>query len=119
MIAIVIFAIMTVIFWMSFEQAGGSMTIFANDFTNRIMTGNYYYIYLVINIIITVVPVAIISWVLFKLFQQTFAKYKLANIILGSSFLIIWAIIFWMINRDLNSTSYVVSYDVINTKYHT
>ncbi len=115
MIAIVIFAVMTVIFWMSFEQAGGSMTIFANDFTNRIMTGNFYYIYLVVNIIITVVPVAIISWVLFKLFQQTFAKYRLANIILGSSFLIIWAIIFWMINRDLNSTSYVVSYDQIST----
>jgi len=115
MIAIVIFAVMTVIFWMSFEQAGGSMTLFANDFTNRVMTGNYYYIYLIVNIIITVVPVAIISWVLFKLFQQTFAKYRLANLILGSSFLIIWGIIFWMINRDLNSTSYVVSYNTIQT----
>jgi POT family proton-dependent oligopeptide transporter len=45
MLAIVVFAFMTVIFWMCFEQAGGSMTIFANDFTNRVMVGNYYYIY--------------------------------------------------------------------------
>jgi POT family proton-dependent oligopeptide transporter len=115
MIAIVIFAIMTVIFWMSFEQAGGSMTLFANDYTNRIMTGNSYYIFLVANILITVVPIAIITWVLFKLFKQTFAKYRLANTILGFSFLIIWGIVFWMINRDLNSTSYVAEYSAIKT----
>ncbi|MBL4862587.1 MAG: hypothetical protein JKY09_06175 [Crocinitomicaceae bacterium] len=116
MIAIVFFAILTVIFWMSFEQAGGSMTIFAKDYTNRIMAGNYYYIYLVVNILITVVPIGIISWVLFKLFQQTFEKYKLANLILGSSFVIIWGIVFWMINRDLNSSSYVISYQSIKTQ---
>lgn len=115
MIAIVIFAIMTVIFWMSFEQAGGSMTIFAKDFTNRIMTENSYYIFLVANILITVVPIGIITWVLFKLFKQTFKKYRLANSILGFSFLIIWGIVFWMINRDLGSTSYVVSYNAVKT----
>ena len=115
MVAIVIFAVMTVIFWMSFEQAGGSMTIFASDFTNRIMTGNSYYIFLVANILITVVPIAIITWVLFKLFKQTFAKYKLANLILGFSFAIICGIVFWMINRDLNSTSYQVNYSSIHT----
>ena len=116
MLAIVVFAIMTVCFWMSFEQAGGSMTIFAKDYTNRIMAGNYYYIYVVVNILITVVPIAIISWVLYKLFKQTYAKYKLASVILASSFLIIWAIVFWMINRDLKSSSYVVSYQSIQTQ---
>ena len=113
--AIIVFAVMTVVFWMCFEQAGGSMSIFANDYTNRIMTGNFYYIYVVVDIIVTVVPVAIITWVLFKLFKQTFQKYRLANIILGSSFLIIWAIIFWKFNRDLNSTTYIASYDVVQT----
>lgn len=117
MIAIVFFAIMTVIFWMSFEQAGGSMTIFAKDYTNRIMTGSYYYIYVVANILITVVPIAIISWVLYKLFKQTAKMYKLASAILAFSFLIIWAIVFWMINRDLSSTSYVASYKAIKTNF--
>jgi POT family proton-dependent oligopeptide transporter len=116
MIAIVIFAIMTVIFWMSFEQAGGSMTIFAKDFTNRVMSGDYYYIFLVVNILIMVVPIGIITWVLYKLFKQTFQRFRLANILLGSSFLIIWGIVFWMINRDLNSSSYVASYQVIKTQ---
>lgn len=116
MVAIVIFAIMTVIFWMCFEQAGGSMTIFANDYTDRVMTGNYYTIFLIANILITVVPIAIITWVLFKLFKQTFKNYKLANTILGFSFLIIWGIVFWMINRDLNSTSYDIGYKAIKTQ---
>jgi POT family proton-dependent oligopeptide transporter len=115
MLAIVVFAFMTVIFWMCFEQAGGSMTIFANDFTNRVMVGNYYYIYLVVNIIIIVVPVGIITWVLLKLFKQTFAKYKFGNLILSTSFIFIWGIIFWMIQRDLNSYSYVVNYDQVQT----
>ncbi len=115
MIAIVIFAVMTVIFWMCFEQAGGSMTIFASDYTGRIMADNYYYLFLVANVLITVVPIGIITWVLIRLFKQTFTKYKLASVILASSFTIIWAIVFWMINRDLNSTSYVINYNSIKT----
>src|SRR5699024_4706946 len=50
--AIVLFALFTVIFWMCFEQAGGSMTIFANAYTDRVMTGNAATIFLVVNIII-------------------------------------------------------------------
>ena len=115
MIAIVFFAIFTVIFWMSFEQAGGSMTIFASDYTNRIMTGVSANIFLVVNIIITVVPVAIITWVLILLFRRTIKKIMLSNVILATSFVIIWGIIFWMINRDLNSSSYVVQYESVKT----
>ena len=115
MLAIVLFAIFTVCFWASFEQAGGSMTIFAKNYSNRIMTGSWATIFNIFNIIITVVPIAIISWVLFLLFKQTFSKYRLSNLILGSSFLIIWMIVFWMINRDFSSTSYVVEYPAIET----
>ncbi len=110
MLAIVLFAVFTVCFWASFEQAGGSMTIFAKNFSNRIMSGQWATIFNIFNIIITVVPIAIISYVLFLLFKQTFAKYPVANIILGSSFVIIWGIVFWMINRDLGSTSYEVNF---------
>ncbi len=115
MLAIVLFAVFTVCFWASFEQAGGSMTIFAKDFSNRVMSGQWATIFNIFNLIITVVPIAIISYVLFLLFKQTFSKYPLANIILGTSFVIIWGIVFWMINRDLGSTSYEVSYSAIET----
>ncbi len=115
MVAIVLFAIFTVVFWMCFEQAGGSMTIFANSYTNRVMTGTAATIFLIVNIIITIVPVAIITWVLFLLFRKTFKKIALSNIILGCSFLIIWGIVIWMINRDLNSSSYIIQYQSVQT----
>lgn len=115
MLAIVIFAIMTVCFWACFEQAGGSMTIFANDFTGRIMAGSWATTYVVVSTIITVVPIAIITWVLFLLFKQTFKKYALSNIFLGTSFVIIWLLVFWMLNRDLSSKSFVVEYDTIES----
>lgn len=114
--AIVIFAFLTILFWACFEQAGGSMTIFAESFTNRILTGTSATIFNIVNIIITVVPIAIISWVLFLLFKGTFKRFKLANVILGSSFLIIWGIVFWMINRDLKSKAYEVQYSKVETK---
>ncbi len=113
MFAIMIFAFFVVFFWGSFEQAGGSMTIFAKDYTQRVLTGNIALIFNIVNIIITVVPIAIISWVLFLLFRQTFGKYALSNMFLGMSFVIIWAIVFWMISNNLNTKSYEVQYDAI------
>ncbi len=115
MFAIMIFAFFVVFFWGSFEQAGGSMTIFAKDYTQRVLTGNTALIFNIINIIITVVPIAIITWVLFLLFKQTFGKYALSNIFLGISFAIIWVIVLWMISNNLNTKSYEVQYSAIET----
>ncbi|MDH3322541.1 MAG: MFS transporter, partial [Flavobacteriaceae bacterium] len=113
MFAIMVFAFFVVFFWGSFEQAGGSMTIFAKDYTQRILTGNTAMIFNIVNIIITIVPIGIITWVLFLLFKQTFGKYALSNIFLGISFSIIWLIVFWMISNNLNTKSYEVAYDAI------
>lgn len=115
MIAIVLFAIFTVCFWASFEQAGGSMTIFAKDYTDRIMSGNWSIVFLVVNILITIIPIAIITWVLSMLFRRTYKKYLISNLILGFSFLLIWCIAIWMIQRDLNSGAFVMSYNSIQT----
>lgn len=115
MIAIFLFALFTVIFWASFEQAGGSMTIFAADYTTRILEGSSATIFNIVDIIITVVPIAIITWVLYKLFRQTFAKYALSNVFLATSFIIIWGIVFWKIDRNLKSSAYVVTYNKIET----
>ena len=68
-----------------------------------------------VNILITVIPIGIITWVLIKLFKQTYKRFKLASVILGSSFLIIWVIVFWMMNRDLTSQSYNIEYQTIQT----
>ncbi len=110
MIAVVIFASFIIFFWASFEQAGGSMSIFAKDYTNRILSGNAAFIFNIVDVIITVVPIAIITWVLYLLFKQTFKKYFISNLILGFSFVIIWGLVIWKINRNFNTFSYEITY---------
>jgi POT family proton-dependent oligopeptide transporter len=119
MIAIVFFAIITMIFWSIFEQAPGSLTLFAKDYTQRILEGTSGNIFKIVNSLITIGPLAIITWVLFKLFGQTFTKYKLSNIILGLSFLIIWGIAIWMVVNEYKSTSYNVQYKNVNGTFNT
>ena len=110
MIAVVIFAFFIIFFWASFEQAGGSMSIFAKDYTSRILSGTSALIFNIIDIIITVVPIAIITWVLFLFFKQTFKKYLVSNLILGFSFIIIWGLVVWKINNNFNTFSYEITY---------
>jgi len=110
MLAVVVFAFFIIFFWASFEQAGGSMSIFAKDYTSRILSGQSALIFNIIDIIITVVPIAIITWVLFLLFKQTFKKYFVSNLILGFSFILIWGIVIWKIYNNFNTYSYEISY---------
>jgi len=100
---IAIFALFTTFFWWAFEQAGSSMTIFANDYTDRLLTGDSATTFNIVNTIITVVPLFVLTWVLFMLFKQTFGKFALSNIFLGTSFVIIWALVIWMLYRDFNA----------------
>lgn len=112
MLAIMMIASFIIFFWASFEQAGGSMSIFAKDYTNRVLSGSYALVFNIVDIIITVVPVAIISYVLFLLIRKTYKAYLASNIILASSFVIIWALIFWKIYANFNTYSYEISYPV-------
>ncbi|MBI9042371.1 peptide MFS transporter [Lutibacter sp.] len=111
MIAVVIFAFFIIFFWASFEQAGGSMSIFAKDYTSRILSGNAAFIFNIVDVIITVVPIGIITYVLYLLFKQTFKKYFISNLILGFSFLLIWGIVIWKIYNNFNTYSYEISYN--------
>ena len=103
LIAVTIFAFFTVFFWASFEQAGGSMTIFAEKYTNRAFTGTAATIFKIVNTLLTVVPLGIISYVLLRLFSQTFKKYALGNMILATSFIVIWGVVIWMLVREFSN----------------
>jgi POT family proton-dependent oligopeptide transporter len=103
MLAIVFFAFVVMFFWAIFEQAPGSLTIFAKDYTQRMLEGNWALVFKVVNALMTVVPLGIITWVLILLFGQTFKKYSLSNIILALSFLMIWAIAGWMIFKEFEN----------------
>jgi POT family proton-dependent oligopeptide transporter len=109
LIAVTIFAFFTVFFWASFEQAGGSMTIFAEKYTQRELTGSTASMFKIINALLTVVPLGIITFVLMKLFKQTFKKYPIGNTILGFSFAVIWSVVIWMLVREYNKSETVVA----------
>lgn len=105
MIAVFIIAIFYMFFWAAFEQAGGSMTIFAKDYMDRTLEGNSALLFKIFNTLLTVIPLGIITYVLWKLFLQTFSKYALANIFLSVSFVIIWGIVIWMLNAEFGKES--------------
>lgn len=98
-----IFAVFTIFFWWAFEQAGGSMTIFAADYTDRALEGSAANTFKIVNTIITLVPMVVITWVLAMLFKQTFGKYAMSNVWLGLSFVIIWGIVLWMLKREFEA----------------
>lgn len=105
LIVIGIFSFVTVFFWWGFEQAGGSMTIFANDYTNRDLVGTGALVFKIINSLLTIVPMIILTIILYLLFKNTFEKYAISNLFLASSFVIIWGIVIWMLSREFSQDS--------------
>ena len=104
MIAFTIFCLFTIFFWAAFEQAAGSLPIYTRDFTDRILEGTAGIIFKIIDLIVTVVPMLVITYVLVKLFNKTFNKISLSNIILGISFLIVWSIIIYKLYIEFQAT---------------
>lgn len=112
MIAFVIFAFFTVFFWMSFEQGASSLVIFARDSVQRVLTGNSAVIFNIANALLTIVPLMIITWVLYLLAKRTGKIIPGSNIVLILCFAGIWGIAGWMLYKDFNTTAYDVSFDM-------
>ena len=100
MLAVIFFAFITIFFWAIFEQAPSSLTIFARDYTQRVLEGNAAFIFKVVNSLMTVIPLGIITWVLWLLFKKIVSKYAVSNVFLAISFVIIWAIALWMLSIE-------------------
>ncbi len=107
LIAVTFFAFITIFFWAIFEQAPNSLTVFASKYTDRVLTGNSSLVFLIINSLMTIVPLVIINWVMYMLFRKTFKTYTLANVLLSISFVIIWAIALWMLAKDYYTAGYL------------
>ncbi|TXI22893.1 MAG: MFS transporter [Roseateles sp.] len=98
--AIFVFSFFTIFFWFAFEQAGGSMTIFAADYTDRTLVGTSGFVFKVVNSLMTVIPAGILSWLLWKLNRSSGSRYALANGLLALAFAVIWGLVFWMLGRE-------------------
>jgi len=102
LIAVPIFAVFTVFFFAAFEQALGSMTIFARDYTQRSLIGSSAMVFKIIDLILTVGPLLIITWVLYLLFKKTSSKIFASNVVLSIAFVLLWGIVFWKIDRTFS-----------------
>lgn len=101
-IAVAICGLFTVVFFAAFEQALGSMTLFARDYTQRALTGNSALIFKIVDLVLTVVPLAIITWVLYLLFKKTYSKIPYSNIVLALTFVFLWYVVFYKINNEFS-----------------
>ena len=102
LLAVAIFAFFTVFFWAAFEQAAGTLPIFAQDYTQRALTGGTATAFKAVDLLVTVIPLLIITWVLIKLFKNTFSRISTSNLILGFSFLIVWGIVGFKLYSEFN-----------------
>ena len=120
MIAFTIFCIFTVFFWAAFEQAAGSLPIYTQDFTDRVLTGNAAFTFKIIDLIVTVVPIGVITYVLIRLFNQTISKIKLSNLILALSFIIVWGLVIYKLYVNFSTDAKEVEvtwFAILNSLY--
>lgn len=113
MIALLIFAFFTVVFFIPFEQAATSMVLFARDYTDRVLVGNAALIFNIVNTLLTVGPLLIISWVLYLLYKNTFKKIPSSNIVLFVCFALVWGAVLWMLSQEYKSKAFEAEYQAI------
>jgi len=106
LLVIGVLSFFTIFFWMAFEQAGGSMNIFAKDYTARVLKGSAATAFFWVDTLLTLVPLVIVTWVLFKLVAATRQRIALSNAFIVLSFVIIWGAAIWRLNREFNTLAY-------------
>src|SRR5690606_17757402 len=104
LIAVSIFGLFTVFFFAFFEQSLGSMTLFAQDYTDRNLTGNSAIIFKIIDSLLTTVPLIIISWVIYLLVKKTHHRIAMSNAALIIAFIGIWGLVLFRLYNNFNKT---------------
>lgn len=102
MFAVILLAFFLMFFFMSFEQGATSLVLVARDYVDRSLSGTSLLVFNVINTCLTIIPLAIISWVLFLLAKATWKKIALSNVILFVCFGAIWVAAIWMLNNEFS-----------------
>ena len=101
-------AFFVIFFWASFEQAGTTMTIFAKDYTARTLSGGWSTFYKIIDFIVSIVPMIVLTWVIFKLAKAIIKKYPLTILFTSISFLIIWGLVITRVYGKMIGSSALV-----------
>ena len=112
LVVIGILSFFTIFFWMAFEQAGGSMTIFAKDYTGRVLSGSSANAFFWANTLLTIIPLVLVTYVLIRLIAATYKQIPWSNFSIALSFVLIWVIALWMLNKEFNMKAYLIEMNV-------
>lgn len=118
LLVIAIFMFSSIVFHLAFEQAGGSMTIFAKNYTQRLLSGGAATIFKWADFALTIVPIVVITGVLYVLAKKIIRKYPLIILFSGISFVIIWSLCLWKVYREyhgMNSEVTVSWFPMLNS----
>lgn len=118
LIVVGVLMVASIFFFFAFEQAGGSMTVFAKNYTQRVLEGNAGTIFKWVDAALTIFPIIIVSWVLYGLGKKIYKDYPLTIIFTAISFIIIWILGGWKIYNEaqLDHTEVTVSwFQILNS----
>src|SRR5690606_36496828 len=103
LIVVAVLIIASVFFFLAFEQAGGSMTIFAKNYTQRVLDGTAGTTFKWIDAALTLLPILVVTFVLTKLAAKIIRQYPLTIIFTLVSFFSIMLLGVWKIHREFVS----------------
>lgn len=91
LIVVSVLTFASIFFWVAFEQASGTMTIFARDYTDRILdVGLQADAFRIVDGLFLFVPLVLLSGLLYLLGMRVFKSTPITILATAISFIIIW-----------------------------
>jgi len=103
LIVVAVLMIASIFFFFAFEQAGGSMSIFAKDYTQRLLEGDSATTFKWIDAALTILPICVVTYVLYSLAIKIVGKYPLTILFTALSFLSIAFLGLWKVQREFSA----------------
>lgn len=100
---VAVLMIASIFFFLAFEQAGGSLSIFAKDFTQRVLEGSAATTFKWIDALLTIFPIVVVTIVLLALAKKIFKQYPLTIIFTLLSFSSIAILGLWKVQREFTA----------------
>jgi proton-dependent oligopeptide transporter, POT family len=105
LIVVGVLAFFSIFFWAAFEQAGSSMTLFADRYVDRGLEGGTATTFKYVSSAISLLPVAILTWLFIGTAKTLGKDYMLGMAFMGLSVLILLGITGYMINDQFQKTN--------------
>tara|TARA_X000000950_G_scaffold274453_1_gene359583 strand:- start:594 stop:2333 length:1740 start_codon:yes stop_codon:yes gene_type:complete len=104
LIVVSVLTFASIFFWVAFEQASGTMTIFARDYTDRVLEAGFQAnAFRIVDGLFLFVPLILLSGLLYLLGMRVFKSTPVTIIATSISFAIIWYASIYKTKIDISS----------------